>query len=195
MDEAYKTLINNLYDERIIGYISSETKERMIKDSFVSILECIEMKLNEIYSHKKIRFAFEWIHVEKDHSGLTLHDLHMKTYGFNSEFFSDEDEDFYDESKYSMDILYNLDLYSLSLKLHFSKLEKCNLGHDHKTKRFYIYSMPKVVNIISYYMNVDEWQKDFVVNFVPNFFSDCSNVPDKQPTESTDSPDSISPDS
>lgn len=165
-----ENLVNNLlltFQDNVEG-LSNITKERILKERIALHLDKIIEYLNEVYGD--VHFYAQWASsafedgMNRDghsiKSGFDEHQQDDMTY-WND--FDDEDEDqFWGLS--------DKDLNELSIKVNYIHSVKCNLGHVHKYKRFYYYSMPKIMQMISYYLITPHWKEGIVKEYIPNFF-------------------------
>jgi len=162
-------LVDNLlltFPDNLEG-LSTKTKDRILKERIALNLDKIIEYLNEVY--EEVHFFAQWASsvfedgMNRDghsiKSGFDEHQQDDMTYG--NDF--DEDED-------QIWGLSDKDLNELSIKLTYIHSVKCNLGHVHKYKRFYYYSIPKIMQMISFYLINPNWEESIVKEYVPNFF-------------------------
>ncbi len=157
-------LINNLFEansEYFLSHLSTKSKEHIFKECTHSIIEEMVQKLNE--NHQGIVFYFGWISSDS-----------IEVEVFENRNAESEEEGWENwESLNSMESMRTLSdkcIENTHLKLVYRLDKKCDLGYRHITRKFYYYSMAKVVEFTSIYMINKKMIDEFVKNYVPNFF-------------------------
>lgn len=158
-------LINNLmtsFQDTFLLTMRDETRETLCKDGIRHSLNEIVAHLNEV--HLDVRFEYRWI---KGIPASHFKEDQLFVGGFDRLKLSDEDE--FGEVADHLELLYETNIAELGIILFYHWHQKCSLGHTHRTTRFYSYSMPKLVELISFHMLKPDY-KEFTKLYVPNFF-------------------------
>lgn len=161
-------LVSNLlltFKDSLDG-LSEETKDRILKERISIYVDKIIEYLNEI--HDDIYFSAKWSSIDCE-DGIGSSGIPV-TSGFDEHRQSDIE---YDDCLEDDSILFNLPAMSvenLSIRVDFIRSQKCSLGHTHKNKRFYYYSIPRIMEIISNYLHNPRWKENFTKKHIPNFF-------------------------
>jgi hypothetical protein len=146
--------------------MTAETKERLFKDGLAQTVTEIIEELNKLYPD--VSFSFEWTRGMPPLSFGDYKGRHVVG-GYNAETQSDEGgyhEDYeYDDEN----TLYESSLEELGMKLIYTWTRKCDLGHFHKTKRFHLFSMPKIFGFKAEFM-ITKKVDGFVKAHIPDFF-------------------------
>lgn len=144
-----------------IQNMSIEVQEKMVKEGILIKLKKMITDLND--ACQDVRFSYEW--------GLG-------SYGFNQEMnkvvsgynkidprYGDQDDDHDD------DYFLHTDLNEAVVKIKYLWLQTCNLGCVHRTERFYIMNIPKLLDMLAYH-SLGATAQTLIKEFVPDFFYD-----------------------
>lgn len=146
-----------------LNNLSHTLKEMIVKEQIGCVIVEIVEKLNEMY--KDVHFMGYWFDYMPAHACDDEGRLFVG--GYNRHTQSDRDDEEEDDDEINLP---QCDIEQLVFKLSFTWMQKCDLGHTHRTQRFHLYSMAKVMEMISLYLNIPEWKEMFFKNYVPNFF-------------------------
>jgi len=151
--------------------LSNSIKELVLKEKIAGYMKEIIEHLNDLIPD--VHFSTEWIagaagDIVDSEGRLYMHgfDRHTQSDGYN---YSEDEEE-------TEDVLNDTPLDDIFLKLNYVWVQQCNLGHTHRTHRFYCYSMARVLEMLAYYetrayyCKVYEWKEGFFKMYVPNFF-------------------------
>lgn len=153
---------------------SNHLKESLIKEGVVKKLKVFIEALN--LEFKDVHFKFSW-GVRSDLNQEMkpfLYDAYDKdfmeeNYGF---------DDVYDKDDHS-DYFYRTPIGEIDFRLDYFWERKCSLGCMHKTNRFYITNMPKLMDILAWYKSGMPI-RTLVKEFIPDFFYDPTVIPVKR---------------
>jgi hypothetical protein len=183
VEEALNAINNRLYDNIIGGdfnsYINSmslSTKERMVKDNLIGQTREFFNKLNSEFSD--VKFMYFW------GMGPCLLNSQMErvyTALYNEDYAEDSYNDFDGmyEREGDMEYFYNTALTEINVRIEYYWDRVCSLGCRHRTKRFYIVNIPKLLDFIGY-VKVGMPVRTFVKEFIPDFFYDPMQPPKKR---------------
>jgi hypothetical protein len=162
-----EVLVDNLlltFPDSLQG-LSSETKQLVLIERVQNCIEKIVEHLNETYEdiHFYTKITSSMFEDTVNSSGQSI------KYDFDKHGQSDEEEEEDNIINLDEEMLY-MPWSEISIKLVFTRKQQCNLGHFHKNTRFYYYSMPRIMELISVYLNDPNWKDGFVKKYVPNFF-------------------------
>lgn len=148
--------------------LTKRTRDQILKERIALSLDKIIEHLNETYPdvHFYALWTSSMFEDALDQRGMSL------KHGFDEHEQSDSDYYGYmdDEDDEAFWGLSQAPLNELAIKLTFIRTQECNLGHSHRNKRFYYYSIPRIMEVISVYLHDPNWKDDFVKKHVPNFF-------------------------
>lgn len=173
VQEAANRLIDNIMgsdDQLIFQEMSYSTKERVLKDHLTIKIRNFFNSLNDEF--KDVYFQYAWIHLDPYQS--SYHEV-------SNEEYTDDEHNIDDLYNYSPDNMkfYEVPLSQIGMKIEYIWKRHCSLGHQHRTKRFQIVNMPKVLDALGYIrlgMPVRTWVKEFI----PDFFYDPMKQPAKR---------------
>lgn len=162
------SLIDNLmltFGKEFYANLSPSLKERIFKESLANRLRILVNCLSCHYPD--VRFYFRW-YVGGQADFFKDDQLFLRNFDHD---IADDDESWEDDPSDSEHIerLYDHDISQIHLGLFFQWTRVCNIGHRHRTTRYYYYSMPKITELLAaWLLNPDH--KEFVKMYVPNFF-------------------------
>ena len=166
VERSNDTLINNLVDNDLDYFMtcmSPDTKENLFKDGLICSVHKIVEKLNDKYMD--VVFSAKWV---RGNPSEYMKDDQYHVSKFENDFCSDDHDFFGDEP--GDGIVYEIPIENIFLKLSYVHVQMCSLGHTHKKRRLYYYSIPKIVEFISFYKIASDKMEEFVNRYVPNFF-------------------------
>lgn len=183
VEEALNGIQNRLYDNIIggefnyfISNMSLSTKERMVKDNLIGQTREFFNKLNSEF--KDVRFMYFW----GMGPCLLNSDMHRVCTGRYNEDYSEDSyngfEDMYDREG-DTEYFYQTSLTEITIRIEYYWERVCSLGCRHRTKRFYIINIPKLLDFIGY-LKVGMPVRTFVNEFIPDFFYDPMIIPKKR---------------
>lgn len=163
-------LINNLLDSlgKFTEKLTPETKEQILKETIARYLDEIINLMNAKYEN--VKFWAIWVNANCEQT-MSLDGLPLM-YNFEDQEVEDEDYEYIKRCE-RYDYNPRIDgksLTELSIKLLFKKTIECNLGHKHHYTRYYIFSIAKIMTIISDYQHDPRFLDTFVEKFIPTFF-------------------------
>jgi hypothetical protein len=183
VEEALNQIQDRLYDNIIggefnsfISNMSSSTKERMVKDNIIGQTREFFNKLNSEF--EDIRFMYFW------GMGPCLLNSEMHrvyTDRYNEDYAEDSYNDFdamYDREG-DTEYFYQTPLTEITIRVEYYWERVCSLGCRHRTKRFYLFNIPKLLDFIGY-LKVGMPVRTFVKEFIPDFFYDPTIAPVKR---------------
>ena len=148
---------------------TTTTKERILKDSILQSLKKLVEALNLEY--KDVHFQGNWFKGngcwrETDQGRPLCSDVYDLDFSDDRDDFNDlYNNDDYDDA----DLFYRTDFQDLGFKLEYFWERRCDIGCQHRTKRFMMISIPKLVEMISFW-RLDPPVALFVKQYIPDFF-------------------------
>ncbi len=171
-DDDRTVLINNIYDNYgkfLANDLSVDLKEDILKDNINKNIESFINELNRTFND--VVFFHKWGFCVKgsSHNGhAIIADEYDKDHNEEQDGFKDLYEyDPYDE--YFKDYFSETDLKDLELKITYFWQRRCSLKCKHSTKRFRILTMPKILELLSYY-HLGKPIRSLVSDYIPDFF-------------------------
>lgn len=183
VEDTLNQIQNRLYDNVIGGdfngfikNMSLSTKERMVKDNLLGQAREFFNKLNSEF--KDVRFMYFW-GIGPCLLNSQMHRIYTDRY--NEDYAEDSHNDFdgmYDHEA-DTECFYSTPLSEITIKIEYYWERICSIGCRHRTKRFYIVNIPKLIDFIGY-LKIGMPVRNFVKEFIPDFFYDPMEVPKKR---------------
>lgn len=154
---------------------SIELKERIFKEGILKKLKEFIKSLNEEF--KDVHFEYHWVD-KPFHLDSQMHKCCGQVY---DQEYTDEDNQW--NSMYegnNMDFHFmRTPLQEINLQITYYWERTCNLKCKHRTKRFYIINMPKILDILTFW-DLKPPIRLLVNKYIPDFFYDPMKLPAKR---------------
>lgn len=180
LKEQKARLLNDLLKHDQSFYyqnVSNEIKECIFKEGFLKKLKDFIIALNAEF--KDVHFEYSW----PDKCGRLDGQMHRVCDQIYDEQYTDDDEDEYYslyEEKHNKDYHFmRTPIQDVDIQLTYYWERTCNLGCKHRTKRFYIMNMPKMLDILTFW-DLKPPIRTLVKEYIPDFFYDPTQPPKKR---------------
>jgi hypothetical protein len=179
-EEVINQITNRLYDnllgqeKEIIEFVKNAsivTKERLVKDNILKKTNKFIEALNNEF--KDVKFICKW----SFGTSMLNHEMHRYDSDLYNQEYLEEEDDFYSDP--DIDYFYETALTDLTIKIEYYWERICSLGCKHRTKRFMIMNIPKLIDFIEY-IHIGMPARTFVKEFIPDFFYDPTQPPKKR---------------
>ena len=157
------------------GNASNAIKECIFKEGFLKKLKNFIAALNEEF--KDVHFEYSW--PEKPcRLDSEMQKVCSQVYDDD---YTDDDDDFYSlyDGKNKDFRFIESPLQEVDVQLTYYWERRCNLGCKHRTKRFYIMNMPKMLDILTFW-DLKPPIRVLVKEYIPDFFYDPTVTPKKR---------------
>ena len=182
INQVLDEIQNRLYDNYIGGEhkgimknVSMTTKDRVVKDNIVKDFKDFIDKLNAEFSD--VKFLYQW-NAGRIMLNSEMQRIHSDVY--NKEY-TDDCYDFHEMDERSTDVeyFYATPLQEITVKIDYYWERRCSLGCLHRTKRFWIVNLPRIIDL-SAYLKVGMPVRTLVKEFIPDFFYDPTVIKPKR---------------
>lgn len=154
---------------------SNEIKECLFKEGFLKKLKDFITALNSEF--KDVHFEYSWPDKPCRLDGQ-MQKVCSQVY---EEQYTDEDDEWdsmYEEINKDYHFM-RTPLQEVDIQLTYYWERHCNLGCKHRTKRFYIMNMPKMLDILTFW-DLKPPIRTLVKEYIPDFFYDPTVAPKKR---------------
>jgi len=177
--EQKSRLLNDLlaHDQKFYYQnASNEIKECILKEGILKKLKAFIEALN--LEFKDVHFEYEWTRPQYLNNQMQ----HVVSAVYDDDYNQDDDEDEWDDmySEGNDDhAFFRGDIQTIDIQLTYYWERRCNLGCKHRTKRFYIMNMPKMLDILTFW-DLKPPIRTLVKEYIPDFFYDPTQPPAKR---------------
>lgn len=171
LQEQKRRLLNDIMAHEQNFYIqnmSTEVQETMVKEGILIKLRKMIDDLDDAFPD--VTFSYVW--------GLGGYNFNQEMNkvvgGYNrmDPAYDDDDDD---------DYFFRTDLSEAVIKIKYVWLQTCDLGCVHRTERFYIMNMPKLLDMLTFHSLQPPVKT--IKQFIPDFFYDLSDIQEIKPAK------------
>ncbi len=156
---------------------SNEIKECILKEGILKKLKEFIITLNTEF--KDVHFEYDWVKLP---GYLNNQMQHVVSQVYDDDYTDDLDEDDWDnmyDQRHDDSAFFRGDIQHMDIQLTYYWERRCNLGCKHRTKRFYIMNMPKMLDILTFW-DLKPPIRTLVKEYIPDFFYDPTVAPKKR---------------
>jgi hypothetical protein len=154
---------------------SNEIKECLLKEGILKKLKDFISALNTEF--KDVHFEYSWPEA-CNRLDSNMHKVCSQIY---DEQYTDEDDEWdsmYEDKNKDYHFM-RTPIQEVDIQLTYYWERRCNLGCKHRTKRFYIMNMPKMLDILTFW-DLKPPIRTLVKEYIPDFFYDPTQPPVKR---------------
>jgi hypothetical protein len=156
--------------------VSNEIKECIFKEGFLKKLIDFILALNEEF--EDVHFEYSW----PDKLCRLNSEMQKVCDQIYDDEYTEDDDDYYSlyEEKRNKDYHFMCTpIQEVDIQLTYYWERKCNLGCKHRTKRFYVMNLPKMLDILTFW-DLRPPIRTLVKEYIPDFFYDPTVAPKKR---------------
>lgn len=156
---------------------SNEVKECIFKEGFLKKLKEFIIVLNTEF--KDVHFEYTWPDKQCRLDGQMQK---VCAHVYDEQYTEDDEDDdwnsMYDDRNKDYHFM-RTPLQEVDIQLTYYWERRCNLGCNHRTKRFYIMNMPRMLDILTFW-DLRPPIRTLVKEYIPDFFYDPTVAPKKR---------------